>query len=214
MYILFLLFSVPLLGERIAIVDEARSVVDVHKLTNQEIIAGVIFFLLEIHTRIMGHNGDLGELSSSQKKREVVLARVGFLGLLDFNSIISKEEIEGIQLHTSFKGSVIPDDVKTEDFSVVFKILLQAIVGMPTLELDFEIFLVFFSVRRRDLEVLNSHQVFEVVARLRFRVVEGDTLVVVEFLGEIVTVGNSENSFTDVDVGSKVEVLKNRQKDE
>lgn len=123
-----------------------------------------MFFLLEVHTGIVSQEGFLGELLSSEEKREGVLSGVLLIDFLNFDGIISQEEVHSVELKATFKSGIVPDDIEREDFSVVLKVFGQSTVGVTTLKLNFEIFLVLLGIRRRDLEILDGGLVVEIVA--------------------------------------------------
>jgi len=166
-----------------------------------------VFFLLEIHTGVVSQEGVLGELLSSEEKREGILSRVLLVDFLDFDSIISQEEVHSVELKTTFKSSIVPDGIKRKDFSVVLEVFGQSTIGVTTLKLNFEIFLVLLGIRRRDLEVLNGGIIVEIVRRSSFRSIKGNTIFFIENSGEVITVENSENSSINMEVNTKINIL-------
>lgn len=81
-----ILLLVPLLGERIAVEDEAVTFEDSHFISQYEIIWPIIFILLHLHSRTMREHWNLRQLATSQHLRirilsVVLLTEFAYLGL-------------------------------------------------------------------------------------------------------------------------------------
>jgi hypothetical protein len=74
-------------------------------------------------------------------------------------------------------------------------------------QLDLNILLIFFGVRRVDFGVFGSDKSLEEVIRKAFRLIERHFHVAIELLGEGITVINPENPLKKVDINGDVEIF-------
>ena len=127
--------------------------------------------------------------------------------LLDLNGVISHEVVEGVVVAPSLESGIKPDYLEGKHLAVVVDILFKSIVGVSSSQFDLNVLFVFLCVRRVDFGVFGSHEGLEKITWKGFRFIERTFHVLVEFLGEGVTVIYSEDPFEDIQVDCDVEIL-------
>lgn len=80
---------VPLLGEIVAVVEEAITGPDSNSLTALEVLGAVVLDWAHVHVRVVSEDWGLGQLLASQKHVERVTAVIGFVNLLNLNGLIA-----------------------------------------------------------------------------------------------------------------------------
>ena len=78
---------------------------------------------------------------------------------------------------------------------------------MTTSELDFNIFLILFGVRRVNFCFFCFHELMEIIIWATFWFWKRHTHITIEFFCEVITVIDPENSVEDVYVASKIEIF-------
>lgn len=119
-----------LFREIIAVVDKTLSAEDIDRASNNEVLRSIELFLLKTHAWVVGVYGHLRQLLPSQQKRKRVPPGVLATLLLNFNTVICEEVIDGEEVHPSFKGAVLPERIKREHFPVVVEIFGESAVRM------------------------------------------------------------------------------------
>ena len=107
----------------------------------------------------------------------------------------------------ALESSVVPEQSVGQYFPIIVEVLLESIVGVSSPELDLDVLLILFGVRRVDLGVLGAREGLEQVVGQRLRVIEGCLEVCVELFGEGIAVVDAEDAFEEVDVDRNVDVL-------
>lgn len=126
---------------------------------------------------------------------------------LHFDGVIREEEVEDVEIKSTFKTLIIPEDAEGEYFSIILEVLLESSIGMASLVIDFDVLLVLFLVWGWDLYILQCQVGAVVIRRNRFWVIELDSHILIEFSCESVGISDSENSFVEVNVDSDVEIF-------
>jgi hypothetical protein len=99
---------VPLLGEVVAIVQEAVAGPNVDGLTTSKVLRSVVSHFSHVHVGVVGQDGGLGELLAAQKHVEGDTAVIGLLDFLDLESLVGQEEVESVEFVTTVVGSIGP----------------------------------------------------------------------------------------------------------
>lgn len=87
-------FTVPLLGEIVSVIDEARTAPNDNCRAALDILGLVVLNVAHVHAGAVSKDGGLGELLSLEELREGVVARVGFVDFLNLNSVVTEEIVE------------------------------------------------------------------------------------------------------------------------
>lgn len=127
--------------------------------------------------------------------------------LFDFHRVISKEVVYGVVVLSSLKSIVVPHGLERKDFSVIVQILLEAVVGVSSSQLDLDVLLVFLGIGRVYLGVFSAGEGGKEVSRQDFRVIEGDFHILEKLFGEGVAVIDAEDAFEDVQVNRDVDIF-------
>lgn len=100
------------LGESITIEDEAVLVVDLDSLSANKFPGGVVLFLPESHTWVMGKERLFRDLASAQKVRVGISSRILFSDFFNLDGVISQEVVHFVEVDTSAKSSIVPHDIE------------------------------------------------------------------------------------------------------
>jgi hypothetical protein len=132
----------------------------------------------------------------------------GVLGvdLFNFNSSVRKEVVEDVVLITTIIGSVFPEDVETEHFSVIVEETLESFVWSSTFQLNLDVVLQLGLIWRSLFVIDHSSGVSEKIFWVCLRLTEWDTLIGKETPGEIVAVDKSEDSLVDIEIDANIEI--------
>lgn len=65
---------------------------------------------------------------------------------------------------SSFEGTIVPEYFEGKYFSIIFKILLEPVVRVPSSESDLNVLFIFFGVRRVDFGVFGASECSEEIS--------------------------------------------------
>jgi len=83
-----LIALVPLFCEVVNVIDKAVAAPNWNGLTTLQISGSVVFDFTHVHVWIVGEDGLLSQLLTSEQHREGVVARVELVDFLDFDSVV------------------------------------------------------------------------------------------------------------------------------
>lgn len=154
----------------------------------------------------MGENWCLGESLFLQEHWEWESSGVLGVDLFDLNLSVGKEVIEDVVLVTTIVGSVLPENVENEYFSIIIKEAFKSFVWSSSLEFDFEVVLHLSLIWWGLFHVDHGSGMSEKISWISLRSIKCNSFIGIESSGEVITVDDSENSSVDVEVHAEIEV--------
>lgn len=126
---------------------------------------------------------------------------------LNFDGVVREEEVEDVEIKSTFKTLIIPEDAEGEDLSIILEILLKSSIGMTSLVINFDVLLVLFLVWGWNFNIFQCQVGAVVIRRNRLWVIELDSHILIEFPCKSVSISDSENPFVEVNVDADIEIL-------
>jgi len=101
--------SVPLASEIVTLIHEALASIDVDFVSKDQVFGHVELLSLEAHAGAVSHVRCLRELLSLEELGEGVSTTVSLLDLLDFDSVVSQEEVKSEVLVATVIRVILPE---------------------------------------------------------------------------------------------------------
>ena len=200
------LFSVPPLGEVIAVKDSAVTTIDLNWCTASDVCRLIVFLSAEGHSWAVSQDWVLGKLLALEELREGSTAAVLCVDLLNLHRVVTKEEVEGVELVATIVSHILPQDLEGEDATVIVKEALEATVGSATLQLDLDIVLELSLVGRCLFHVDHAASMLERIVRVILSRANVATLVGEVRASELVAVNDTEDTSVDIEVHTEAEI--------
>lgn len=155
----------------------------------------------------MGKNWSLSQFLFLQEHWERCSSRVLSVDLLNLNSTIRKEVVENVVLVTTIVGSILPQDIEAQNFSVIVKEAFESLIWSSSLELHFDVLFDLSLIWWGLLHVDHGSSLGEQVLWVAFGSIEWSALVGVESSSEVIAVNDSDYSIINVEVDSNIQIL-------
>ena len=199
--------SVPVLGEFVAVVDEALPSIHFDLLTAHQVGRAVVSFIFEAHSGAVGQDWLLCQSLFLKKHWECVLSRILRVDFLDLDFAIGQVVVEDVVFVAAVVRSIFPENVEAEHFSIVVEEAFERLVGATALEHHLDVVLHFCLVGRRLLIVHHCTRVLEQIFWEWLGRIESSSLARIKSSGKFVTVDNSENTLVNIKVLADAQVL-------
>jgi hypothetical protein len=128
------------------------------------------------------------------------------MNLLHFYGVIAEEVVQAVVLVTAIVAGILPHDRERKDSAVVVEERMEVFVWAATLKHHFDVVFVLSQIWGILLQIDKCTCLDEGVIGETFASTEFDTLVGVEWSGELITVIGVENSSVEINVATDIKV--------